>query len=506
MNNFKVSSKGNPCPICGRTKDSDCRIAKDGSLVLCHHNFGDICPDGWRYVKPSQDERTGVFVRDYPKTARPIGTTKHQYRYFDRDGTVTATRTYDSQGKKTYKAPTGVKSSDLMPYRWHEVADSPEVFIVEGELDADGLMMRGLKAISCRLWTDRHAELLKGKTAIIIPDCDTEGIKKATKTAQLLVKHGVTVKWCCLPRIGSWEHPKTKDGLGSYDFFQLGGTTQELRQAIADHPLLAVETVASSPPVTVDKDEKRAVADELIHLVIDRSHITLWHTDDQDTYADILEGNIRQTLPIRDTSFRSWLRRQYFNQHRKSPNDVAMAQAIATIESFAMFDGDTNKVHLRTAEHEGRIYFDLGDATWQAVEVSRDGWRIVSDAPVRFRRTKSMLPLPVPTTGGTLDQVRGFTNLSDDHWVMVVSFLINCLRPCENYPILILHGEAGSGKSTLSSFLKTLVDPSKAMLMPSISDLRNLSISAYNRHLLVYDNLSASIASNRMPFVACYRC
>jgi hypothetical protein len=274
MNNFKVSSKGNPCPICGRTKDSDCRIAKDGSLVLCHHNFGDICPDGWRYVKPSQDERTGVFVRDYPKTARPIGTTKHQYRYFDRDGTVTATRTYDSQGKKTYKAPTGVKSSDLMPYRWHEVADSPEVFIVEGELDADGLMMRGLKAISCRLWTDRHAELLKGKTAIIIPDCDTEGIKKATKTAQLLVKHGVTVKWCCLPRIGSWEHPKTKDGLGSYDFFQLGGTTQELRQAIADHPLLAVETVASSPPVTVDKDEKRAVADELIHLVIDRSHIT----------------------------------------------------------------------------------------------------------------------------------------------------------------------------------------------------------------------------------------
>jgi hypothetical protein len=33
------SSKSNPCPVCGRTKDGDCRISYDGKMILCHQNF-----------------------------------------------------------------------------------------------------------------------------------------------------------------------------------------------------------------------------------------------------------------------------------------------------------------------------------------------------------------------------------------------------------------------------------------------------------------------------------
>ena len=74
-----------------------------------------------------------------------------------------------------------------------------------------------------------------------------------------------------MPRIGNWEHPKDKDGLGCYDFFQLGGTVAELKQAIADQPLFSLETqpanVTANSLVTSEKEEKRAVADELIYLV-----------------------------------------------------------------------------------------------------------------------------------------------------------------------------------------------------------------------------------------------
>jgi hypothetical protein len=63
--NFSASSKTNPCPVCGRTKDTDCRISRDGKMVLCHQNFDHTKtqqPDLWHFDKPSSDGRCGVYV------------------------------------------------------------------------------------------------------------------------------------------------------------------------------------------------------------------------------------------------------------------------------------------------------------------------------------------------------------------------------------------------------------------------------------------------------------
>ena len=63
--NFSTSSKTNPCPVCGRTKDGDCRISRDGKMVLCHQNFDHTKtqqPDLWHFDKPTSDGRCGVYV------------------------------------------------------------------------------------------------------------------------------------------------------------------------------------------------------------------------------------------------------------------------------------------------------------------------------------------------------------------------------------------------------------------------------------------------------------
>jgi len=62
---FSTSSKTNPCPVCGRTKDGDCRISRDEKMVLCHQNFDHaktLQPDLWHFDKPSSDGRCGVYV------------------------------------------------------------------------------------------------------------------------------------------------------------------------------------------------------------------------------------------------------------------------------------------------------------------------------------------------------------------------------------------------------------------------------------------------------------
>src|SRR4028118_1290946 len=62
---FSTSSKTNPCPVCGRTKDTDCRISRDGKMVLCHQNFDHaktLQPALWHFDKPSSDNRCGIYV------------------------------------------------------------------------------------------------------------------------------------------------------------------------------------------------------------------------------------------------------------------------------------------------------------------------------------------------------------------------------------------------------------------------------------------------------------
>jgi len=87
---FSTSSKTNPCPVCGRTKDSDCRISRDGKMVLCHQNFDHTKtqqPDLWHFDKPSSDGRCGVYVfkekektESIQPTARKLRTQKKKYQ------------------------------------------------------------------------------------------------------------------------------------------------------------------------------------------------------------------------------------------------------------------------------------------------------------------------------------------------------------------------------------------------------------------------------------------
>ena len=46
--------------------------------------------------------------------------------------------------------------------------------------------------------------------------------------------------------------------------------------------------------------------------------------------------------------------------------------------------------------------------TWRAIEIDAEGWRIVSEPPVRFRRSDGMRPLPEPTRDGSARDLRHF--------------------------------------------------------------------------------------------------
>jgi len=216
----------------------------------------------------------------------------------------------------------------------------------------------------------------------------------------------------------------------------------------------------------------------------------LWHTPGSDAYATVPVGNHLETWPIKSQTFKRYVAKQFFEAEGKAINSDALSAALNLMEATALFDGAEHYIHVRVAGHEGNIYIDLCNATWQVVEVTRDGWHLLDESPVRFRRSRGMLSFPIPEAGGSINQLRGFLNVDDTTWRLVVAWLLASLRPRGPYPLLALFAEQGSGKSTTGRLLRNLVDPNSAPLRSEHRDPRDLMIGANNSWCLAYDNLS----------------
>ncbi len=209
-------------------------------------------------------------------------------------------------------------------------------------------------------------------------------------------------------------------------------------------------------------------------------------------YADIKVDSHRETWPIASRRLERWLVGQYYRATGGAPSGEALQGAIRVLAARADVEGAERPVHLRVAPVGDRIYLDLVDASWRAVEIDASGWRLVeAPAAVRFRRSPGMLALPEPVRGGSIDMLRGLINCAaDDDFVLVVSWLLAAMRGSPPYPILVVMGEHGSAKSSFCGTIRSLIDPAVASLRALPVQERDFYVAAHNSYALAFDNLS----------------
>jgi len=258
---------------------------------------------------------------------------------------------------------------------------------------------------------------------------------------------------------------------------------------------------ASNPSNEADKDYKwggvgvrGSQAEIIVDLFMEDEQAALFHNRDGETFASFSVADHCETWPTASRRFRRHLGRLYYNATQRTPTSGAVAEAQGTLEAQALYEGEQQEVYTRVAS-DGRdvVYVDLCNESWSVVEISGSTgtFRIVDDSPVRFIRAKGMLALPVPEHGGNLLALREVVNVGDDgDWALVLAWLVAALRPSGPYPILLVHGEQGSSKSTLVRILRRFVDPNKADLRAEPRDTRDLAIAASNGWIIALDNLS----------------
>jgi hypothetical protein len=432
------------------------------------------------------------------------------------DGTIAGDGKRNKDYRQRHKTPDGyeyrVKGIQQVPYALPRLRKGVEqgltVFVVEGEKCADALIALGAVATTndggAKKFDDELLQYFKGADIVILPDNDEAGEKHLGVVSEKLRGVASRVRVLHLPDL-----PPKGDVA---DWIAAGGTLEQLGALVDAATDAESDTGADAAKETapdnvvefpssskqrktrakkkVDDGSRKPQASKLIALA---SEAKLFHTADGTCYADIDINGHRETWKIRSQGFGRWLKRRYHEEEPEggAPNNDAMSTALGMIEAYAHYDAPERIVHIRIGGADGKIYLDLCDTDWRAVEIDSDGWRIVAAPPIRFRRTCGMRPLPIPLRGGTIAPLRLFLNVrSEEDFILAVSWLLAAFLDHGPYPVLGLAGEHGTGKSTFSAILRAVIDPNTAPLRALPREERDLFIAANNGHVLSFDNVS----------------
>ena len=229
-------------------------------------------------------------------------------------------------------------------------------------------------------------------------------------------------------------------------------------------------------------------ADILIRLL---EEAQFFHTSDREPFVTINKSGHFETYSLRSEDFKHLLSNRYHKKFNTTPNQQALNEAVSTLIGKAVHEGLEQAVYTRVVPWAGEIFLDLANERWEAIRITKDGWSVVTPAQVKHRRCPGIKRLPTPIRGGSIKVLRPFLNLNDDiSWPLIVGFLLAALNPQGPYPILVIYGEQGSGKSNLTRVLRALIDPCTGTVRSLPRDERDLIIWAKNGQLIAFDNVS----------------
>lgn len=243
-----------------------------------------------------------------------------------------------------------------------------------------------------------------------------------------------------------------------------------------------------APVVTDAPEAKPSKAAELIRLI---ENAELFCDDAGEPYVSFInDKGHKETWPIKSGYFENILSSLYWQRHKKVVSKNNIQDALAAIAGKARFEGKRQKVFLRVAKLNDAIYIDLVNKSWEVLEVTASGWRILQDAPVKFRRTDNMMPLPSPNAGGDINALWRFLNVSEQARLLILSFILESFRADTPFAILVLHGLQGSAKSSTQKIIRMLIDPAISNLRCAPKKADDILIAAANNWLVSFNNIS----------------
>ncbi|MFO9416546.1 hypothetical protein SDB03_14255 [Legionella pneumophila serogroup 1] len=370
-------------------------------------------------------------------------------------------------------------------YNLYSITQQPEsdVWICEGEWCVDVLTKIGILATTSGSAASANKadwSPLSNKKVIIWPDNDEAGLRYATNVAHELQQLGCELWQVDLEALSL---PKKGDVV---DWLKMNPTSPN--KDVTTIPLFKLEPLFCEPEKEVLKEYNRQnQASVIINFALE--HLEFFHDKNAVTYA--LDLTTKETRRLDSSQFRSWLTLNYYEISGQSARDQSITEAINTLNGIAQFKGVCKDVYLRVAQAEDAYYLDLAKfGQSRTVCIKKGGWTIINEPPVRFLRPSTMRSLPTPVGKGDLSKLWKIANIPENQRLLVIAWLIDCLRPDTPFPVLELVGEQGCAKSTTQMVLRRLIDPNGCDLRAAPKKVEDIYVSAGINWLVSYENIS----------------
>jgi len=198
-------------------------------------------------------------------------------------------------------------------------------------------------------------------------------------------------------------------------------------------------------------------------------------------------GNGTHVVRIRSRDFKNLLAKKWFEKMGVFASNNFINEAQNTFAGLATFQGEKHSLSVRTASKDDSIWYDLGSS---AVQVYKNDWIINNSPPILFHRFNHQKPQVVPEKGGDLQDLRSFTTLDDNQWLLFQVLLVASIIPNFPHPVLVVYGPQGATKSTLARIFKELADPSAITTASAPSELREFVQFAFHHLIVPLDNMS----------------
>ena len=215
-------------------------------------------------------------------------------------------------------------------------------------------------------------------------------------------------------------------------------------------------------------------------------------------YCLVDSGDTRQAMELESSGVAEWLAATYYNETDSILSEDLYRLIPKLIKSMAKISKiSSENVYIRTALVDGVLYYDLCNDSWDLVRVATDSIKIVKhgeDTPM-FQRSPNQEAQVTPVLGSDPEHIERICKVLRINTLLFKVHLISFFIESIPVPIIVLRGEQGSSKSTQSSQIKRVVDPTGSTLEDNLSTLQNKVEDIYihfaNNYVIVFDNTGA---------------
>ncbi|MDP3281447.1 MAG: hypothetical protein Q8M57_10450 [Nitrosomonas sp.] len=187
-------------------------------------------------------------------------------------------------------------------------------------------------------------------------------------------------------------------------------------------------------------------------------------------------------------------------EKKEKPSKTRITGIIDELKALAIQVEDKEDVNTRYTMRNDCLYIYRGSGNRQ-IKITKDkknGIKCLKGSRIKFRSSKYISELDYqPEANADFSLFWKYVPVSNKNsQLLLTAFMLNACFPDHEYPILLIEGPPGSGKTTTTECILELIDPTSFGVAAPLTSPEDIKLAAFHRHVPAFDNNNGILKPN----------